>query len=69
MILCYGCPGDGTITPFDHAAQALIDKDSLSEFLKSHYYDDALDSIKPLKSGKTALINDSNLKSKMVTYN
>lgn len=68
LVLCYGCPGDNTITPFDHEAQALIDKDSLTEFLKSNYYDTALDSIKPLKSGETALIDDSNLKTKMVTY-
>ena len=66
LVLCYGCPGDNTITPFDHEAQAIIDKDSLTEFLKSNYYDAVKDSIKPLKTGEIALINDSNLKSKDV---
>lgn len=67
LVICYGCPSD-TEPPFDHTAQAIIDKDSISEFLKSNYYDADLDSIKPLINGKTALINDSKLKKEEIKY-
>ena len=52
---------------FDHEAQALIDNDSLVKYFENHYYDDAIDSIKPMTTGQTALINDSRLKVKDVT--
>lgn len=64
-VLLYAC-GSSNNTPFDHAAQAVIDKDSIAKFLKNNYYDATLDSIKPLVAGKTALINDPKLKSKNV---
>ena len=70
--LIYSC---GSSTPaevdnFDHEAQALIDNDTLVNFLKNHYFDTSVDSVKTLVSGKTALYDDtSKLKSMIVTEN
>jgi hypothetical protein len=65
MILGYACRPDnnsGTLDPnFDHAGQALRDDDSLMVFFANHYYDDAIDSVKPLVPGATALIDDTRL--------
>lgn len=63
LILGYSCrPDDNTfIDNFDHAAQALVDQDSLQDFFQTHYYDDAIDSLKPLVPGATALIDDPRL--------
>ena len=67
----YACSGSGgeTVEEFDHAAQAVIDNDSLVKFLTNHYYDMTKDSIKPLKAGETALIDDVKLKTKDVVEN
>ena len=54
---------------FDHAGQAVIDNDSLVKYLTNHYYDSTIDSIKPLVSGETALIDDSKLKTQDITEN
>jgi len=70
LALGYSCRPDSigvTVDNFDHAAQALIDRDSLIDFLESHYYDDAIDSVKPLVTGATALINDVRLIEQEVT--
>ncbi|MDG2194000.1 MAG: peptidylprolyl isomerase [Polaribacter sp.] len=69
-VLIYACSGDtGNIVEFDHAAQSLEDNDSLVKYFNNHYYDSAIDSVKPLVAGKTALIDDSNLKATQVTEN
>lgn len=69
-VLIYACSSDkNSIVEFDHAAQSLEDNDSLIKYFNNHYYDSAIDSVKLLVSGKTALINDSNLKSTQVTEN
>ncbi|MEQ6123981.1 FKBP-type peptidyl-prolyl cis-trans isomerase [Pseudotenacibaculum sp. MALMAid0570] len=68
--LIYACGdnnGGTTVDDFDHAAQALKDNDSLLVYLQNNYYDDTIDSIKPLIAGQTALINDSRLMQKQVT--
>tara|TARA_B100000795_G_C22788718_1_gene435869 strand:- start:1361 stop:2242 length:882 start_codon:yes stop_codon:yes gene_type:complete len=71
LILClsilfigYSCSDDNTNGPvddFDYAAQALIDNDSIVNFLENHFYNDVIDSVQPLANGATALINDSRL--------
>jgi len=65
MILGYSCRPDrdtGGLDPnFDHAGRALLDDDSLAVFFQKHYYDDAIDSVKPLIDGATALIDDPRL--------
>ena len=69
-ILVYSCRPDsrgGTVDDFDHAAQALRDQDSLTIFFQTHYYDNVLDSVKPLVAGETPLINDSRLMEMDVT--
>ncbi|TYP98864.1 FKBP-type peptidyl-prolyl isomerase-like protein [Tenacibaculum adriaticum] len=69
-ILVYACGGDdngSSIDNFDHAAQALKDNDSLVSFLKKHYYDVDLDSVKPLIVGKTPLFDDAKLMTEEIT--
>ncbi len=69
-LLLYACSGSGsTEEDFDHEAQALIDQDTLTKFLSNFYYDIDIDSIKPLVAGKTALIDDPELKEQTVTEN
>ena len=69
-ILIYSC-GTSSTTPvddFDYEEQALIDNDTLVKFLKTHYFDTSVDSVKALVSGQTALYDDtSKLKSMIVT--
>lgn len=43
---------------FDYEAQAVIDNDTLVKFLNNHYFNDEVDSIKPMVSGKTPLIDE-----------
>lgn len=69
FIYACGSSSSTEIDDFDHEAQALIDSDTLVKYLKNHYYDDAVDSVKTLVSGKTALFDDSKLKSMDVTEN
>ena len=54
---------------FDYEAQALMDNDTLVQFLKNHYYDNTVEDIKDLVSGETALFDDSKLKSMNVKNN
>ncbi len=64
----YSCGSDDNSSDdFDHEAQAVIDNDSLVSFLKKHFYDTDIDSVKPLISGKTALYDDANLKTQNIT--
>ncbi|MFY0630990.1 MAG: FKBP-type peptidyl-prolyl cis-trans isomerase [Flavobacteriaceae bacterium] len=70
VLLMYACGnnnGGPEVDNFDHAAQEVKDNDSLVVFLTNHYYNDAIDSIKPLVAGETALINDARLNIQNVT--
>lgn len=71
LIVGYSCRpdnGPGVVNDnFDHAAQAVIDEDSLQSFFTKFYYDDVIDSVKPLVDGATALINDPRLRVQDVT--
>jgi FKBP-type peptidyl-prolyl cis-trans isomerase len=69
IIYSCGCSDSSDPNNFDHDAQALIDNDSLVKFLKNHYFDTSLDSVKPMISGKTALFDDSKLNSMPVIDN
>ncbi|WP_299667330.1 peptidylprolyl isomerase [uncultured Polaribacter sp.] len=68
IIVIYSCDDDSRafVNPFvdiDHEALAISDDDTLVNFLKNHYYDKDLDSVKPLISGKTPIYDDEpNLK-------
>ena len=70
-VLIYSCSTSTTTTEddFDHEAQAVIDNDSLVKFLKNHYFDTSIDSVKALTSGQTTLFDDINLKAMDVTEN
>jgi FKBP-type peptidyl-prolyl cis-trans isomerase FkpA len=66
VIVMYSCGDDNNapINPFldiNHEALALEDNDSIVKFLKNNYYEETLDSIKTLVSGKTSLFDDSKL--------
>ncbi|MEX6625734.1 peptidylprolyl isomerase [Tenacibaculum salmonis] len=67
-IFLYSCSSNNNtnIPNFDYEAQAVKDKDTIVKFLKSHYYKDDVDSIKPLITGKTALFTDNRLKMQTV---
>lgn len=71
-VLMYSC-GDNTSTTFvddfDHEGQALKDNDSLVKFLKNHYFNAVLDSVKPIDAGQESLFDDSKLKTMNVTEN
>ena len=68
--LMYSCSKEGrTIEEFDHAAQAKIDNDTLVKYLRTHYLDTAIDSIKPLVTGETALFEDARLFTKTIVDN
>jgi FKBP-type peptidyl-prolyl cis-trans isomerase FkpA len=60
IILIYSCgtSNNSFIDDFDHEAQALIDNDTLVQFLKNHYYDLSSDSIKLVISGKVPLYEE-----------
>ena len=62
IILIYSCENTTNlpVDNFDHEAQALIDNDTLVQFLKNHYYDASTDSIKLLTSGKVTLYEEVN---------
>jgi len=67
-IIIYSCDSSNSSNTddFDHEAQALIDNDSLIKFLKNHYFDTSIDSVKPLITGETALFDDEKLKTMAV---
>ena len=72
IILIYSCGSriNSFVDDFDYEAQALIDNDTLIQFLKNHYYDTSVDSIKALISGEVALYEDiDHLKSMSITEN
>ncbi|MCF6279607.1 MAG: peptidylprolyl isomerase [Flavobacteriaceae bacterium] len=67
----FSCGDDNQFTPFDHAAQALIDDDSLVNYLETHYYNATLDSIKKVDSGQTpfsAIVQTETVVENDITY-
>ncbi|XRE44795.1 Calcium-binding protein [Tenacibaculum discolor] len=69
--LLYACGSDSNspIDNFDHEAQAIIDNDSLVAFLKNNYYNEVLDSVKPITNNETSLFDDDKLVTEEVTEN
>ncbi|CAM1356266.1 FKBP-type peptidyl-prolyl cis-trans isomerase [Tenacibaculum ascidiaceicola] len=69
--LLYACGSDSNspVDNFDHEAQAIIDNDSLVAFLKNNYYNEVLDSVKPITNNETSLFDDDKLVTKEVTEN
>jgi hypothetical protein len=68
-IILYSCSNTNSIAvdDFDYEAQALIDNDTLVQFLKNHYFDTIVDSVKAIVSGQTPLYE--NISSMEVTEN
>ncbi|MGB1170307.1 MAG: FKBP-type peptidyl-prolyl cis-trans isomerase [Flavobacteriaceae bacterium] len=64
LFIGYACNDDNfgvQVDDFDYEGQALVDNDSILVFLENHYYNDAIDSVQPLVTGATSLLNDSRL--------
>ena len=64
LLIGYACNDDNfgvQVDDFDDEGQALVDNDSILVFLENHYYNDAIDSVQPLVTGATSLLNDSRL--------
>lgn len=70
-VAIYSCTRDNgiNIEDFDDAAQALIDNDSLRSYLSKHYFDDVIDSIRPVTGSETPLLDDNRLFTESVTQN
>ncbi|WP_158837732.1 FKBP-type peptidyl-prolyl cis-trans isomerase [Polaribacter sp. L3A8] len=70
-ILLYSCGSSSSteVDNFDHEAQALIDNDTLVQFLKKHYFDTSTKTVTALVDGATALYDDAKLKSMSITEN
>ncbi|NCT10403.1 MAG: peptidylprolyl isomerase [Flavobacteriia bacterium] len=71
-LLIYACGSDSFTNPYtniDRKALAISDNDSIVKFLQAHYYDETLDSVKALISGKTSIYEDSKLKIMDITEN
>jgi hypothetical protein len=67
-ILIYSCSSSSSdVDDFDHEAQSLIDNDTLVQFLKNHYFDTDVDSVKAIVSGQEPLY--TNIQSINVTEN
>ncbi|WP_341222181.1 peptidylprolyl isomerase [Polaribacter atrinae] len=68
-IILYSCSNTSStaVDNFDYEAQALIDNDTLVQFLKNHYFDTTVDSVKAIVSGQTPLYE--NISSMNVTEN
>lgn len=56
-IALYSCSNTSSVAvdDFDYEAQALIDNDTLVQFLENHYYDTSVDSVKAIVAGQTPL--------------
>ncbi|CAM1354400.1 FKBP-type peptidyl-prolyl cis-trans isomerase [Tenacibaculum halocynthiae] len=69
-IVLYSCGDSGSsVEVFDHAAQEKMDNDTIVKFLKNNYYNVTTDAVEPLKSGETALFDDSKLVTKEIKEN
>ena len=74
-IVVYACDEDFNtfVNPYedvDYEALAISDNDSIVKFLKSHYYNETLDSLKIIDDNQTSLFDDSTrLKSTEVVEN
>ena len=59
IILIFACDDDNnTIEPHDYVEQEKIDDEALIEYLKTHYYNSDLDSIKEVENGETPFYDE-----------
>jgi len=58
---------DDDFKPFDYAGQAVIDDTALIEYMQTHYYDEALDSIKEITNGQASFY--SQVETDVITEN
>ena len=71
LVLIYSCddPNFGPVNPFegtDYEVLATENEEDITKFLSTHYYNEVLDSIKPIENGETSLLNSANLKTQQV---
>lgn len=66
-IVIFSCDDDNGYVPYDYAGQAIIDDADLIEYMQTHYYDVALDSIKEVTGGETPFYD--NVQTEVVVEN
>lgn len=54
ILLVFACDDDNNFKPYDYAGFAKIDDEALIEYMQTHYFDEALDSIKVIDAGQTS---------------
>ncbi|MBV1888249.1 MAG: peptidylprolyl isomerase [Urechidicola sp.] len=72
FIAIFSCDDDNGFTPYDFAGQAVIDDEDLIEYMQTHYYNAAVDSIKEVTNGETPFYDSAQIQlveSNDVTYN
>lgn len=73
FVILFSCEddnfGNNPFADVDHEALAISDNDSIVKFLKAHYYDLDLDSIKPIVSGKQPMFEDQKLDTLQIREN
>ncbi len=53
-VVFISCDDDNDFKPYDYAGIAVIDDAALIEYMKTHYYNETLDSIKEIDAGQTS---------------
>jgi len=67
FIYASSCKEDEDITPFDHAAQALKDNDSLVKYMQMHFINEAGE-IEEVADGEESIYDSTDLITKLVKY-
>ncbi len=74
FVLIYSCDDNnrGIVNPYadvDHKELAISDNDSIVAFLKNHYFDTSIDSVKAITSGQVSMYTDGKLETVDVNFN
>lgn len=67
FIYASSCDDDTTYEPFDHAAQAILDDDSLIEYMEQHFVDEDGE-LQEIENNEPAIYDDSALYELIVPY-
>ena len=65
----FSCKKDDSVAPFDAAKQALLDDETLIEYLQTHYLKEDGGGLDTITNGESSLMNDSRLGVQDVLYN
>lgn len=67
--MIFSCKKDDSVAPFDAAEQALLDDETLIEYLKTHYLKENGGGLDTITNGETSLMVDNRLGIKDVKHN